>query len=198
MERQSQSHGWHGRSGAQTRSPQVDQALKGQRKTQASAYKLSAQARSRTAETCEFTIKEGAEQSKRGERAQRAVCAGQRQLPCNPGDHSTGQRRQGRAVHTGKHYRMRQRHTSAPGACVVQRARRRAEGKRRWRFDRSRVGGALLLFAPFWLCRRGTDVMTRGDCSNSVPKATAKAPVKRWKKERRGEERRGRASCSFP
>ena len=142
-------------------------------------------------ETRGFTIKEGAEQSKREEeRAQRAVCAGQRQLPCNPGDHSTGQRRQGRAVHTGKHYRMRQRHTSAPGACVVQRARRRAEGKRRWRFDRSRVGGALLLLAPFWLYRRGTDVMTRGDCSNGVPKATAKAPVKRWKKERRGEEKR--------
>ena len=55
------------RSGAQTRSPQVDQALKGQREAQASAYKLSAQARSRTAETREFTIKEErAEQSKRG------------------------------------------------------------------------------------------------------------------------------------
>ena len=54
------------RSGAQTRSPQVDQALKGQREAQASAYKLSAQACSSTVETCEFTIKEGAEQSKRG------------------------------------------------------------------------------------------------------------------------------------
>ena len=96
------------------------------------------------------------------ERAQRAVCAGQRQLPCNPGDHSTGQRRQGRAVHTGKHYRMRQGYTSASGACVVRRGRRRAEGRRRLWFDRSRAGGALLLFAPFWLCRRGVDVMTSG------------------------------------
>ena len=54
------------RSGAQTRSPQVDQAPKGQREAQASAYKVSAQACSSTVETCEFTIKEGAEQSKRG------------------------------------------------------------------------------------------------------------------------------------
>ena len=140
------------------------------------------------------------EQSRaRGEaRAQRAVCAGQRQLPCNPGDHSTGQRRQGKVVHTGKHFRMRQRHTSEPGPCVMLRGSAGQKERDDW-FDRSGVGGSLLLFAPFWLCRRGIDVMTRGECSHGVPEKVLQSHGKgaREKTEGREEKRRGRASCSF-
>ena len=128
VERRSQSHGWH-EAGLRHDRRRQTRHLRGSEKLERA--RTSSVHRHTAIQWRRASSQSRREQSRaRGEeRAQRAVCAGQRQLPCDPGGHSTGQRRQGRAVHTGKHYRMRQKYTSAPGACVSRRGRRRDRRK---------------------------------------------------------------------